>query len=377
MTFDVTIVGAGPAGFSVAATLLEDGGADLRITLIDRAEKPDGLLRHGPAAGEKRLRVVARWVDQVLGDSRVDFAGNITVGDELSLDELRRTAHAVVLATGTPLDLPLGIAGRDSVGVGTIGHVEAWLAGSADVDVTELDLDMDTAVILGVTDETLAIAELLCGHRRDGLPEPVRDRLATAKLRYVQLVGQRSQADIVMSETLPDNLVVRPGLTPVGVVGRNRARALRCLHEPDRYGRVVSVDLRAQLLLRPRTESFRWTGLDENAGRIDHRDTRVLRAAAVVEGLYVAGWAGRGPHDGGSHSADAAAVTSAIRWDRRSLPSPQCRLVDVLAGHRFQDVRLQDWSAVAATDELLDRFAGEGQSPLVDYDALLDQVDED
>ncbi|AEF37801.1 hypothetical protein JDM601_3801 [Mycolicibacter sinensis] len=49
----------------------------------------------------------------------------------------------------------------------------------------------------------------------------------------------------------------------------------------------------------------------------------------------------------------------------------------MLAGHRFQDVRLQDWSAVAATDELLDRFAGEGQSPLVDYDALLDQVDED
>ena len=44
---------------------------------------------------------------------------------------------------------------------------------------------------------------------------------------------------------------------------------------------------------------------------------------------------------------------------------------------RLAVARLRNWSAVRETEELLDRFAGEGKSPLADYDALLDQVEDD
>lgn len=370
MTSRVTVVGSGPAGFEVTATLLAEF-SDVVINLVDRAALPDGHLRHGPAAGAARLEHAARSVDAVLGDSRVSFHGSVDVGSAVSLDDLLSAAHAVVLTTGAPLDMPLVIAGRDSVGVGTLTHVEAWLAGSADVGLDELDLAMDTAVVLGSSPPALRAAEALCGRTPDSASVPARDRLAASKLRHVQVVDPRSRSELALPEHLPQNLVVRDTLTPVGVVGRNRARAVRCVHRPDTYGRVVTEDLRAQLLLRPRGDEFPWPELDERDGLVARIGARVLREGVPVRGLYVSGWAGRGPREDGSHAVDAALVAAALRADRPDLPEPT-------AGLDFPGITgLSGWSAVAATDELLKRFAGEGKSPIADYHGLMEQVDED
>jgi hypothetical protein len=377
VTFRVVVVGAGPAGFEVASALLADSVLAAEIDLVDRAVLPDGLLRHGPAAGAHRLRDVARDVDTVLSDSRVTYYGGVAVGTALPLDELRSAAGAVVLSTGAPRDLPLEVAGHDSVGVGTVSHVEAWLVGNADVELPELDLAMDTMVLIGSSAETLRVAEVLCGRAPAGVSDHVRCRLAASRLRHVQLIDPRSNSAIGLPRDVPANLIVRTGLTPVGVVGRNRARALRCLHGPDSYGRVVSEDLRAQLLLRPRAESFCWNGVDEDHGHIDHRNGRVLECGTQIAGLYVAGWAGRGPRDRGSHADDASAVVAALHADLPALPGAKIGLGDVLAMHRIEVTRADDWSAVAATDALLARFAGEGMAPLADYDTLVDRVDED
>ncbi len=377
MTFRIAVVGAGPSGFAVASALLADTALDVRIELIDRAALPDGMLRHGPAAGSRRLRDVAKDVDAVLRDSRVRFFGNVEIGSRLTLDELRRITDAVVLTSGAPRDLPLDIAGRDSVGIGTISHVEAWLTGSADVQVAELDLTMDSAVLIGISPETVRVAEALCGRTPPGVSGAVADRLTNSRLRHVQLVDQRSGPEVMMPDKLSGNLVARTALTPLGVIGRNRARALRCLHRPDPYGRVISEDLRAQLLLGPRAESFCWPGIDQNQGHIAHRDGRVLIGATPTAGLYVAGWAGRAPCHGGSHVDDAVAVVAAIHADLATLSCPSKTLADILTERAIQASSLNGWSAVAATDMLLDRFAGEGTAPLADYQALMEQVDED
>jgi hypothetical protein len=368
---DVAIVGAGPAGFALAAALLADASFDVHIDLIDRAARPDGMLRHGPASGVERLKKVARQVDAILGDPRVRYFGNVYVGDTLKLNELRLRVHAVVLATGAPLDLPLDIAGNDSVGVGTVTHVEAWLAGSADVDAEELDLAMDTVLLIGVSRAGWNVAETLSGRTPPGLPTQIIDRLANSSLRHVQLVDPRPRDEVELPGEIPPKVVVRTGLTPVGIVGRNRARAVRCVHPRDPYGRVVTEDLRAQLLLRPRTTTFAWPELDECDGHVDHDGGRALSAGAVVPGVYVAGWAGRSAVDAGSHSEDAAAVVAALRADIASFVDPAHGLSELAASP------LDGWSAVSATDVLIDRFAGEGKSPLADYDALYEQVDED
>ena len=372
MTLLVAIVGIGPAGLAVAQALLQ-AEETIQINLIDRAARPDGLLRHGPAAGAGRLKETARRMDVVLGDERVTYFGETDIGARIPLNDLRASAHAVVLATGSPRDLPLEIAGRDSVGVGTVTHIQAWLAGNADVDIDELDLAMDTAVLIGASSECLQAAKVLCGVAMTSADARAVDRLATKKLRHVQVVDARPRSELPVPEQLPVNLVVRDQLQPVGIIGRNRARAVRCVHRPDAYGRVVTEDLRAQLLLRARASGFVWSDIDEADGYIARDGARVLSAGQQVRGLYVAGWAGRGPSEPGSHAADAAAVVAALRSDVTKLIDP---VVDLPAiGIEASDIR--NWSATVVIDALLERFAGEGRSPLADYDALLDEVDED
>jgi hypothetical protein len=346
----------------------------VQVVILERSERPDALLRHGPASGVQRLRDVAGEVDRVLCDDRVTYFGNVEVGGVVPLTELQDAAHAVVLATGHVDDLPLDLAGSDSVGVGTVSHVEAWLAGSVDVDVDELDLDMDTAVVIGVSGETVRIAKILCGAVPDGVTSKVADRLAGSRIRHVQLVDPRPASEISVPESIPGNLGVHPEHTPIGIVGRNRARALRCVRRPDRDGRVLVKDFRAQLLLRPRADAHRWPDLDHDERRLAHEDGRVTIKGVPQRALYVAGWAARSPMAKGSHADDAAAVVDAILADTDSFIAPRHTLGEILANRTGTR---GGWSAVAATEGLLDRFAGEGTLPLADYGALYDQVDED
>jgi hypothetical protein len=76
----------------------------------------------------------------------------------------------------------------------------------------------------------------------------------------------------------------------------------------------------------------------------------------------------------GSHADDAAAVVDAILADTDSFIAPRHPLGEILANRTGTR---GGWSAAAATEVLLDRFAGEGTLPLADYGALYDQVDED
>lgn len=371
----VVIVGAGPAGFAVAGALLES--SDVTIDLIDRDNRPDALLRHGPSAGTERLRDVARQVDAVLGDSRVTYHGGVEVGDRIPVEDLRSAADAVVLASGGPHDLPLDVAGSDSVGVGTLTHVEAWLAGSPDAHPDELDLAMDTALLVGISPRTLGVARVLCGEVPDDVPPVVAERLRASRIRHVQMVDPRPAAEVGLPDCLPGRLVVRTGLQPLGVVGRNRARALRCIAPRDSAGRLVTEDLRAQLLLRPQTTASRWRGFDEQEGHIANDGARVLVNGVPQTGLYTAGWAAHSPGAQRSHRQDAAAVAAAIRADLPATSAPGTELADVLARHGVTAVGLGGWSAVAATAALLDRFATEGTLPIADYGDLLENADDD
>jgi hypothetical protein len=117
--------------------------------------------------------------------------------------------------------------------------------------------------------------------------------------------------------------------------------------------------------------------LDDDRGHIAHEAGRVLCQGSPQLGLYVAGWAGRAPGEKGSHRDDAIAVIDAIRTDLPALSATKRELSQVLSALQKEPTELGDWSATRATATLLDRFAGEGTLPLADYDALMDQVDED
>src|SRR5271169_3200712 len=109
----VAVVGAGPAGMAAAQQLRRAGH---RVTLFERDEAAGGLVRFGVPDFKIEKTIVQRRVEQLIAEG-VELRCGVEVGRDLTVEELRGSFDAVVLATGsrTPRDLP--VPGRELDGV--------------------------------------------------------------------------------------------------------------------------------------------------------------------------------------------------------------------------------------------------------------------
>src|ERR1041384_2264310 len=109
----VAVIGSGPAGYYSAEALQKQFGDDVRVDIIDRMPVPYGLIRFGRGPDHPSSRGVYRRYEKVALSDNVRFVGNVLVGRDVSIPELRALYDAVILATGAPNDRPVGIAGDD------------------------------------------------------------------------------------------------------------------------------------------------------------------------------------------------------------------------------------------------------------------------
>ena len=109
----VAIVGSGPAGLS-AADLLNQAGHE--VTVFEKNSAIGGLLRFGIPDFKLSKTVIDRRLE-VFVDEGINFKTNVTVGVEITCEELLAQFDAVVLANGAeqPRDLP--VEGRELNGV--------------------------------------------------------------------------------------------------------------------------------------------------------------------------------------------------------------------------------------------------------------------
>ncbi len=92
----VGIIGAGPAGLAAAEELRRRG---YQVTVYDRYDRPGGLMIYGIPNFKLEKPVVERRT-QRLADSKITFRMNFEVGRDATLEELRATHDAVLIATG-------------------------------------------------------------------------------------------------------------------------------------------------------------------------------------------------------------------------------------------------------------------------------------
>ena len=111
----VCVVGTGPAGFYFARYLLREHPT-VQVDMIDALPNPYGLVRSGVAPDHPEVKSVENDFDttaRVDSAGRLTFLGNVMVGKDVQLDELRRMYNAVVLAYGAQSDRSMGIPGEN------------------------------------------------------------------------------------------------------------------------------------------------------------------------------------------------------------------------------------------------------------------------
>ena len=108
----VTVVGAGPAGLTCGHYLARMG---YRVEILDKRDKPGGMLAHAVPAGRLPDEVLDREI-RGLTLPGMHFRFGQAMGKDISLAEIRERCHAVFLAPGLWAGRKLEIEGLDGAG---------------------------------------------------------------------------------------------------------------------------------------------------------------------------------------------------------------------------------------------------------------------
>jgi glutamate synthase (NADPH/NADH) small chain len=109
----IAVVGSGPAGLAAAQQLTRVGHD---VTVFERADAIGGLLRYGIPEFKMEKWRLDRRLDQMRAEG-TEFRTNVNVGVDITVEELRASYDAVVLAGGATAARDLPIPGRSLNGV--------------------------------------------------------------------------------------------------------------------------------------------------------------------------------------------------------------------------------------------------------------------
>ncbi len=329
----VAIIGSGPSGCYFAQALLR-GAPEVEITIFDKLASPYGLVRYGVAADHQHTKAITRQFERLFADPRVRFAGNIDVGQDVSLETLQRAYDAVVLATGLSADRPLQVPGNTLPGVYGAGMLtrilnshpgerpvlpplgsDVVLVGGGNVaidllrflvkdrdgydesDVSDDALDQylsspaERVTVLHRSDPASAksdpqmlkeLAALPRGHYsspdlESAAPASEGDRQGAARLAaFTELVS----AD--RSPTSAPLISLRFGVTPLRILGTDRVEG-------------IEITTSAGVETIPATSVVTAIGFEHDGSDIASLTAEPAPTGRLATGLYRTGWAKRGP----------------------------------------------------------------------------------
>lgn len=207
----VAIVGSGPSGCYTAkylSSVLETS----RIDVLDRLATPYGLVRNGVAPDHPEVKNVEHDFDKLFesdSSSRIKFYGNVNVGEDVSLEELRKLYDIVVLAYGCETNRPYQFMSNSHLkGILSAREFVAWYNGHVDYEwvgpvVKEAlqrgDGTSQHAVVIGHGNVALDCARILAKTRQELDETDITTRAldvldhkgSSNKKRMVSVIGRR------------------------------------------------------------------------------------------------------------------------------------------------------------------------------------------
>jgi ferredoxin--NADP+ reductase len=269
----IAVIGSGPAGFYTAGHLLKDPDAAVEVDMFERLPTPWGLVRSGVAPDHPKIKSVTRIYEKTAAHPRFRYFGNVTFGEHVSREELLRHYHAIVYATGSPSDRPLGIPGEDLPGSHAATEFVGWYNGHPDHTNLEVDLlAARRAVVIGNGNVAIDVARMLVLAPSELAPTDTADHalevLAASNVEEVVVVGRRgpaqaaftnpellelgelADADVIVDEAeLELGLAVHDEAAEQDATARRNVEILRTYAQREPAGRPKRIVLR--FLLSP------------------------------------------------------------------------------------------------------------------------------
>lgn len=427
----VAVVGSGPSGAYTAQLLTEESPVPVEVDVFERLPAPFGLVRYGVAPDHPRIKSITTSFSEVFEETPgVRFLGNVHVGTDVTLEELRAHYDAVVFASGAPGDRRLGIPGEDLAGSHPVREFVSWYQGHPDSAPDAFTLGGSRAIVVGVGNVALDAARMLAhtteALRRTDVPEHVVTAFSESGYREIVVIGRRGPAfakftnkefiellevesadvlidpaDLVLDAEQQAHLDSDPSArrlfasfqnaadrgslgrrtairflfdrTPVALSGTDSVTGITLAHTSDP---TQTETLTASLVLR--SVGYRGAALpglpfDERAGTIEHADSR----AVGVPGVYVAGWIKRGPNGVVGTNRRCASETVTALLEDVAAPgwaSHATAAADIDALLESRSVHVVDWAAWRSLDaaEIAAGIAvGRERVKLHDRDAML------
>lgn len=405
MPISVAIVGSGPAGFYTADAILKAFDS-VTIDILDRLPTPFGLIRFGVAPDHQSTKRVARAYEKTALTKQVCYYGNVEVGRDVGIAELREIYDAVIVAIGAPYDRDLGVPGEDKKGVYGSAEFVGWYNGHPDFQDLDPDLDSPNVAVIGNGNVAIDVARVLVKTpeemARTDIPDYAAQVIQAAPITDVYMFGRRGPVEakftnvelremgqlqnahpVVDPAALPDgvtgewsdrdrrvrekNLETLRGFTelepagkakrvhfafnasPVEILGGETVEGIRMEHTRVEGGRAVGTgdcfEIETRLVIAAigyRAQPIEGVPYDEGQGIIPSDDGR------VKPGLYVVGWIKRGPTGViGTNKPDGDVAARQIAEDVGEGGKPGRSALEQLLDERsVRWVSFEDWKRI-------------------------------
>lgn len=188
------------------------------MDIYERLPVPFGLVRFGVAPDHPEVKNVINTFTQTAKQSRCSFYGNVNVGRDISMEELRQAYHAVVLSYGAEGNRTMGVPGEHLAGVYSAKDFVGWYNGLPSCGQLSPDLSCETAVILGQGNVALDVARILLAPvdvlKQTDITAPALDALAASRVSRVLIVGRRGPLQVACTIKELREMVNLPGTRP-------------------------------------------------------------------------------------------------------------------------------------------------------------------
>ncbi len=414
--FNIAIVGAGPAGYFAALALQnsQNDGLAFQIDMIERLPTPWGLVRSGVAPDHPKIKTVSKVFEKVATAGNLRLFGNIELGSDVSISQLKDMYDAVIIATGSSIGKTLGISGEDLPGSISSADFVPWYNAHPDFANLEILLDTDVAVVIGAGNVAMDVARMLALDPSELDPTDTADYAINAfrksKIRKVYICARRGaehvaftspelrelpkleHTNVLINRADVNSAIARAGDVPEKNVKSNLdAMILISEKEPTKHERTMQFlfqHVPIQICGTDRVEAVTFTTPDgqvsipcglvisaigyraESIDGIPFEDGKVVnRDGRVAGNLYVLGWAKRGPSGViGTNKSDAAAVMELLVSDLKS-PKNGGDILELLTNQVV--VTQEHWEKINAAEIAAGEPLGKPRKKAVTREELL------